>query len=215
MSGEFKTFVRNIPYDCNEEEFRNFMGTQDTTGSIVNVRLVVSNQNAETPRNKGYGFVTFNNEEVRNNFVANEQILFNGRRLKFVEYVNQQKYYKLHVGNIPETLSIHDLTNIFSKYGVLYSVKKDYNFKTKTFRGTAEVVYTNYEDFNKVIAMQEIPFVEGIAFSVAKRYRPTSRRNPRVPRYNQGPHGPRQQTRDSRNQALRVERQQAPRTERQ
>jgi len=180
MSGEFKVFVSNISYNCTEDEFRTFIVSQDTSGTITEVRLGQLSQKRPdgqvSLRNKGYGFVTFNDEAVSNNFINNDQIMFDGRRLKFTVYTNQQKYYKLHVSNIPEALSISELTTLFSKYGTLDSVKKDYDFQTKTFKGTGEVVYTNYDDFGRVLAMKEVPIVEGLTLTVTKRYKLTNRK---------------------------------------
>lgn len=159
---EFKLFVSNIPYNCTEEEFKTFLLTLD---DVKSVKLV---QKPNVPFNKGFGFVTVSSKEIHDSLIANDKVIFNGRKLKFTEYVNQKKFYKLHVMNVPELATEHDLFATFSKFGSVDSVKKDY----VQFKGTAVVVYNNYEDFNTVLKMKYIPFTEAIMLTVTKRRLP-------------------------------------------
>ena len=169
---EFKLFVSNVPYNCTEEEFRTFMLTFD---GVKDVKLIVR-QN--TTINKGFGFVTVTTMEVHDGFMENETVIFNGRKLKFSEYVNQQKYYKIHVMNVPETVTEQNLFDTFSKFGSVDNVKKDYNVVLKRFKGTAVVVYNNYEDFNTVLTMKDVPFSDTVTFAVTKRRLPLKRQFP-------------------------------------
>lgn len=181
---EFKLFVSNVPYNCTEEEFKTFMLTLD---GVKDVKLV---QRPNVPFNKGFGFVTVSSKEFHDSLMANENVIFNGRKLKFTEYVNQQKFYKLHVMNVPEETTEQVLFETFSKFGSVDSVKKDFNFALKKFKGTAVVVYNNYEDFNTVLTMKDVPLTETVMLSVTKRRLPFRRqfRNyvapgaPQVPR---------------------------------
>lgn len=173
---EFKLFVSNVPYDCTEADFKTFMMTFD---GVKDVKLISGKQT--NPTNKGYGFVTVANKDVHDGFMSNENVVYGGRKLKFIDYVNQQKYYKLHVMNIPDTVTEENLFTTFAKYGKVDSAKKDYNFVTKQYKGTAVVVYDNYADFNTVLTMKNVPYTVAsdkptssdatneIMFSVVKR----------------------------------------------
>lgn len=141
-------FVSNIPYTCTVEEFdkqiKNFVANATT-------RLIMK---PDGQSNKGFGFVT---TDIGESLIdTSTSIVIDGRRLKFTPYVNQQKFYKLHISNIPSGVKEQELFEVFSTYGKLDNVKIDIDFKTKQSRGTACVVYTNYEDFSKVLQLGEI-----------------------------------------------------------
>ena len=166
MEGEFKLFVSNVPYNCTEEEFKTFMLTLE---GVTSARLV---QKPNTGINRGYGFVTVSTPEKQAFLLKNDNVIFNGRKLKMTEYVNQQKFYKLHVMNVPETVTDQTLYEMFSKFGTVDNVKRDFNVATRTFKGTALVVFTNYEDFNKVLTQKELEFSDGVKLTVTKRRLP-------------------------------------------
>jgi RNA recognition motif-containing protein len=169
---EFRLFTSNVPYNCTEEEFRTFMLTFD---GVKYVKLVARPSGQINTVNKGFGFVTVTTKEVHDGFMVNDNIVFNGRKLKFIEYVNQQKYYKLHVMNVPETATEQNLFDVFSKFGKVDSVKRDFNYASKQFKGTSVVVYNNYEDFNTVLTMKDVPFSETVTLYVTKRHLPFRR----------------------------------------
>jgi nucleolin len=53
-------FVKNIPYDCNEQTVRDVMTPY---GVVKDVRLAVANTSSgSTPRLKGFGYVQFASE---------------------------------------------------------------------------------------------------------------------------------------------------------
>jgi RNA recognition motif-containing protein len=147
-------FVSNIPYTCTIEAFdkqiKNFVADATT-------RLIMK---PDGQNNKGFGFVTIPDAqmELGKSLIdaVGTGVVVDGRRLKFTPYVNQQKFYKLHISNIPEGIKEQELFEVFSTYGKLDNVKVDFDYKTKQSRGTACVVYTNYEDFSKVLQLGEI-----------------------------------------------------------
>lgn len=163
MESEIKLFVSNVPYNCTYEEFKTFMMTNT---NVKSVKLIV---NDHTGVNKGFGFVSVVTQEAKNELIASDDVVMNGRKLKFTEYTNQHKFYKLHVSNVPDEVNEQQLYDVFSKFGTVDNVKKDMNFVTKKYRGTAVVVYNNYEDFNTVLTMKNVPFSETVVFAVTKR----------------------------------------------
>ena len=133
---------------------------------VSNIKLV---KYPMAPTNKGYGFFTVETQEQRDNYVKNDNIVFCGRKLKFDEYVNQHKFYKLHVSNIPENLTEQELYNAFSKYGAVDNVRRDVDYVTKKPKMTACVVYNNYDDFGKVLNMKQVKYDDTTTFDVTKR----------------------------------------------
>jgi len=171
MEGEFKLFVSNVPYNCTEEEFRNFMMALSPS-SLKDVRLV---KKSTSEVNQGFGFVTLLTQESMEAF-KKQEVIFNGRKLQMSDYVNQQKFYKIHVMNVPEALTEQMLFDMFSQFGKVDSVKRDFNFVTKVFKGTAMVVFTNYEDFNTVLTKRELVFSDDVKVTVTKRRLPLTRK---------------------------------------
>lgn len=166
MAGK-QLFVSNIPYDCTEETFEQAFNKEY---EITSRRLV---RNPRTKQIRGTGFISTNNETAYNGLLNGEiPIVINGRRLKFSEYVNQKKFYKLHVRNIPKDTTNQNLFLFFQQFGALDSVKIDINYKTKESKGTATVVYNNYDDFNKVLTMKTVKFSDTVNLEVQKRRLP-------------------------------------------
>lgn len=161
---EFKLFVSNVPYNCSEEEFKNLMVSND---GLKDAKLVMR---ANTQINKGFGFVTALSQEKAEFYINESNVIINGRKLKFVKYANQLKFYKLHVMNIPEGMTEQEIYDIFSKFGSVDSVKRDFNRTLQKYTGTAVVVYNNYEDFNTVLTMKEIVVSDKVNVTVTKRH---------------------------------------------
>lgn len=159
---EFKLFVSNIPFQCTEKEFAELMTKKE---GISNVKLVCRG----TGNSKGYGFVSANTEALRDSLINNKDIVINGRTLRFESYVNQHKFYKIHAANIPDNVNEQQVYDVFSKFGKVDSVKKDYSIHDKCYKGTAVVVYDNYEDFNTVLSMHEVKFDDTTNIAVSKR----------------------------------------------
>lgn len=160
---EFKLFVRNIPYNIDEKEFKSEM--QKVEG-MVECNLVTK---VGRPINNGYGFISVNSEEKQNELIVTNNIVIRGRILRFAKYINQQKYYKLHVMNIPLTISEQELLNFFSKFGQVDSVKRDFNVVQQQYRTTAVVVYDNYEDFKSVLELRTVKYDGQTTFDIVKR----------------------------------------------
>lgn len=163
LSTTMQLFASNIPYNCTPEVFDSQI---KNSVADAKTRLIMKPIGAS---NKGYGFVEVGEEASK---ILLDQtshgIIIDGRRLKFVPYINQQKFYKLHVSNIPLEINESELFEVFSTYGVLDSVKIDIDFRTKTPRGTAMIVYTNYEDFSKVLQLGTVT-VANKQLTISKR----------------------------------------------
>jgi RNA recognition motif-containing protein len=171
---EFKLFIRNIPYNIDEKEFK--MEIQKIDG-VIDCNLIMK---FGQPINKGYGFVSVNSEDIQNELLTTNSVTIGGRIIRFTKYSNQQKYYKLHVMNIPIDISESELLNFFSRFGQVDSVKRDYDVMNKQYKNTAVVVYDNYEDFKSVLELKTIKYDGQVTFDIVKRR--TFNKNP----YNNG-----------------------------
>ena len=160
---EFKLFIRNIPYNIDEKEFKIEMEKID---GMIDCNLVTK---VGRPINKGYGFISVNSEEKQNELITTNNIVIRGRILRFTKYINQQKYYKLHVMNVPIEISEQDLLNFFSKFGQVDSVKRDFNVAQQQYRTTVVVVYDNYEDFKTVLELKTVKYDGQTTFDIVKR----------------------------------------------
>lgn len=161
---EQQLFVSNIPFTCSTEIFRASFGENS---HVKTVRLVI---NPVSKQSRGTGFIVVDDIDTYKRFLdETEPVIIDGRRLKFSEYVNQKKFYKLHIRKVPESITNQELFTFFTKFGVLDNVKIDVNYKTNKSKGTATVVYNNYDDFHKVLSMQTIPFSDDVVLEVQKR----------------------------------------------
>lgn len=167
MSIEYKLFVKNIPFNCAEDEIVTFMknikGVKDVSIKFVtfNGRIV----------NKGFGIITFDSQETCE-ATKNDTYVYAGRTLKFKDYVNQNKSYNIHVMNVLEEMKEQEIFDVFSKFGKVDSVRKDINSYTGKFKGTAVVTMTNYEDFSKVLSEKSISIGEHNVDVVKRKFRP-------------------------------------------
>lgn len=157
-------FVSNIPFSCEETVFNDAIAS---VGRVTDAKLVI---NKITGKSKGYGFITVADKQTYDKFLSDEtNIMVNGRRFKFVEYHEIPKFYKLHVGNIPESLSNNKLVDIFRVYGHVTAAIRDYNKYTNTYKNSAVVTFTDYDEFHDVLEKKNITAPDGTVMFVAKR----------------------------------------------
>lgn len=166
MATECKVFVKNIPYDCTEEEFRNVFSTY---GEITDVKLIKRYDG----HNNGCGFVTYATKESKNDLLSNNNVVMCGRHLVISNYENQRKGYNLNVSNVPENLTNEDIYHCFAKFGSVVAVMKDYENSDpkQKFNGSASVMINNYDDFNNILSMKVIKYSDDVTFTVTKRTR--------------------------------------------
>lgn len=143
-------FVSNIAYTSKTDDFKSYM-TKDSR--VTDARLVMCRDGIH---NKGYGFVTLSDGKFLEEIKKSDKFVYDGRMLRFSDYVNQHKFYRIHVGNVPEKMTEQQLYDVFSAYGKIDNVKKDIHRMTGTPKGTASIVFTNYDDFRKVLDSKNI-----------------------------------------------------------
>ena len=166
---EFRLFVSNVPYHATDEEFKTEMKKLE---GVVDAHVV---KKPSQLTNRGYGFMTVATKEDITKFISKRDVMFQGRVLKFTEYVNQHKLYRLHVSGLTDEITEPILLSIFSNYGSVENVKRDPG------RTTALVIYNNHDEFKKVLDMGTIKYCKDKTtcnLTVEKRRAPMRRYTP-------------------------------------
>lgn len=136
---ENTVFVKYISYDCTEEEFQTFC---KTFPGFVSCKLIMRKFESHNAVNKGYGFVTFDNEENMNNFIAAKTMFKN--HLLYVVKSEQKTSYPAYIKNISANVTTDMVKSYFvkaescdiktNKFGGLYCL---INFPTSEDRRNA------------------------------------------------------------------------------
>lgn len=107
-----KIFVGNIPYKCNNEEFKNiFINEEGFIKSEV--------QDNYSNTTKGFGFIEFDNKENAQKCLDKE-FEFKSRQLRLSEYKSKlNDYKKIFVKDLDVNLSLTDFEQYFLKFGKL------------------------------------------------------------------------------------------------
>jgi RNA recognition motif-containing protein len=122
-----KVFVGNVPFQCNQNEFRQCF--ENFEGFVKAEIIYKSNTNIS----RGFGFVVFDKQEHAQKLINRNDVMFKDRLLRFTKYsmtdkkmelthtvdkMTKQKNYLL-VKNIPTTMTKEELKMIFSKMALI------------------------------------------------------------------------------------------------
>ena len=77
--GNNKVYIGNLPYNATDEEIRDFFSD---CGEIGDIRIITDR---ETDRSKGFGFVTFNNDDAFQSALKKDEEEMGGRKLRVNE----------------------------------------------------------------------------------------------------------------------------------
>jgi hypothetical protein len=156
QSSEMKLFVRDIPFNCSEAEFKSLFDTN----KVVNTQLKKAKYYQD--KNMGFGIITLNDKEMYEILQKNEpdnKYKIYGRQLHFEKYVNQRKYYQVSVRGLPKTFSENEIKNVFAVFGDVEYIKKFYD-NEHNFNGTAVVIYNYYDSFLRAITQKTLRVVD-------------------------------------------------------
>jgi RNA recognition motif-containing protein len=123
-----KVFVGNIPFQCDQDEFISCF--ENMKGFISAEIIYKPNSNIT----RGFGFVSFDTRENAKSLIANNNISFENRILRFSEYmfdnwkekeknnkvintIKLKKQNLLIMKGIDENITREKIYEIFSKYG--------------------------------------------------------------------------------------------------
>lgn len=166
---EYKLFVKNVPYNCTDAEFDEFVKSKYSVNGTMLIHRKNFDGSLNLVANRGYGVVTAPTQEMQEKIISDD-IVFFGRKLICSKYENKQKNYNLHVFGIPNDVSEKELFDTFSKFGDVSFVKKDFDVIAHKYKGSAIVSYDNDESFNNVLCMHTVPIRDTILVSVVKRF---------------------------------------------
>ena len=132
-----KIFVGNIPYNCNNEQFKQL---------FVNLKGFMSSVIKKYPNHlsSGYGHVVFDNE-LNAKQLFGSVIIINNKRLRFSLFVNSNNN-KIIITNINPELSSSDIYNKFVIYGNI--IKYSFIVKNSPY---AEITYLSHMSLNSLI----------------------------------------------------------------
>jgi cold-inducible RNA-binding protein len=79
MATNNKVYIGNLPYTATREEIEDFFSD---CGEVGEVRIITDR---ETDRSKGFGFVTFNDDDAFQSALKKDEEEMGGRKLRINE----------------------------------------------------------------------------------------------------------------------------------
>lgn len=164
---EYKIFVGNVPYCCNQHDFENVFKEFD---GYIHAEIVNANMQNRTNMSRGFGFVTFKTKEQADNLKTQTNIILKNRTLRFTEYqtdivdryktfdkyrYNEQPNYLL-IENIPHDKDKNWLKNIFSNYKPIGKHFIMMNQKTGEIKNTGIVEILDDSKFKDLLTKRYI-----------------------------------------------------------
>eukprot|EP00820_Chromera_velia_P019833 Cvel_28553.t1-p1 / transcript=Cvel_28553.t1 / gene=Cvel_28553 / organism=Chromera_velia_CCMP2878 / gene_product=RNA-binding protein Musashi homolog 1, putative / transcript_product=RNA-binding protein Musashi homolog 1, putative / location=Cvel_scaffold3760:44-4903(-) / protein_length=381 / sequence_SO=supercontig / SO=protein_coding / is_pseudo=false len=120
----FKFFVGGLSGEVNQEDVRKYFSEE--FGGVKEVQLIMDYQ-AQPPRNRGFGFVTLEDDSKRKEIFGRSHTL-NGRKFEVEEEkkkeisLTESTTKKLFVGGIKEVHTEESLKELFSQFGTVDEV---------------------------------------------------------------------------------------------
>merc|ERR1712183_237641 len=171
-----KIFVRGIPFDAQDDEFKSFF--EGMCGGTVSECSIVRKDGQSEKKNL-FGFVTFETSELVDEvLLKRDSLLFNGKQLEANRAVPKtntwigahEKTKKLFIANLPKDTKEDDLMAYLvarhpTKYGTIESIQliKEKNpdgSKTDINKGYG-FVFVSSEDMADKMAIQHANFTFG------------------------------------------------------
>ncbi|CAI2374264.1 unnamed protein product [Moneuplotes crassus] len=137
----FSIFLSGLPYECDEDKIREFLGNPKT---IVDIKLP---KYQDTGRCLGYSHVEFNRKKdyehglsLDGQKIGNRYIDIAPSKGKSVKKVVRSKIpppgcRTIFVGNLPYDITEDQVGDKFRKFGEIDQVRFAVNYQTKVFKG--------------------------------------------------------------------------------
>lgn len=148
---EFRVFVGNVPFNCDEEEFNKMFNsmTDFMTATVI--------RRPNSTLSRGFGFVTFSSESGRNTLL-NTKMEFGDRELRFSSYdetkKDEPKTYKLFLRDVTSTMTDDSFRNVGLSSLNKFSVMVDRKTNEKT--NNAILSLNNYDEMVKLLKNKEL-----------------------------------------------------------
>lgn len=148
-----KVFVGGLSWSTCEESLREyFLGFGEVSDCVIM-------RDKHTGHPRGFGFVTFVEEEIAD-LVAGQSHVLDGRQVEAKKAVPKAEVdtkhevtkvsKKLFVGGISSTCSDEDFLRYFQKFGTVLDAHIMYDHQTGKSRGFGFITFENVESVNKV-----------------------------------------------------------------
>lgn len=146
---EYKLFVGNIPFDCKKKDFKKCF--QKYNG-FVSADLI------NDTSSKCFGFVVFDNKNIIDNIIKDNNIIIGERKLRLTRYFEKnnkvQNYIRLE--NIPSNISDKDIRKEFENYSQVGKCFIDMDRETGEFKTTGIVEILETEIFEQLLSLDII-----------------------------------------------------------
>jgi RNA recognition motif-containing protein len=145
---EYKLFIGNVPFDCNEFEFKN---TFKKIKGYINAELIQNN--------RGFGFVTVNNLEDLENIIEKNNIYIKDRKLRITRYKSNnfiKKGFYIRLENIPKNISVDDIKKEFENFTEIGKCFIDTVRETGEFKSTGIVEVLEESMYNSLLNLEEL-----------------------------------------------------------
>jgi len=138
-----KLFVGGLSADTNEKDLTEYFSKYGAVESVV------LKKDPNTQRSRGFGFVTFQNENSLNEAAAVTAHLIKGKKINPRKAKVQTS--KLFVGGLKDEISDDDIKNHFSQFGTIADAELPYDKNTKKRKGFCFIVYEGEKTAFEVI----------------------------------------------------------------
>ncbi|EPS58223.1 hypothetical protein M569_16592, partial [Genlisea aurea] len=148
-----KLFVGGIAWETSEESFRRYFAKYgEISDSVIMMDKV-------TGRPRGFGFVTFSDQEVAEKVLQQDHVI-DGRSVEVKRTVPREEYQsrgvsktkKIFVGGLPVSMNEDDLREYFSSYGTIVEHQIMLDHKTGRSRGFGFVTFDSEDAVEKVLS---------------------------------------------------------------
>ena len=165
-----KIFVGNIPFKCEEDDFIKCFEKMD---GFIKAEIIFK---SDTKISRGFGFVTFNNNENAHKLLLSNNIIYKDRLLRFSEYEtkkiknkesNNDDFIKLKTGNFimvksQNIFTKNDLYNAFNQFGYIGRHFIASDRKTGKLENYGIVEILNDELYEEILNKKELIYNDNI-----------------------------------------------------
>ena len=148
-----KVFLGNVAYDATEEELIALLKNQPGFLEAKIARYGGSN------KTRGFGYVSFETQEQADGLIGNDQIMLNGRTLRFTKYEknsSKNKTTRAFIRGLSKETSNDALIAFFKKYGTVNQVVLHTNRETGENKGTGFVEFSTPDECNKLVSSGQV-----------------------------------------------------------
>lgn len=150
-----KLFVGGIKPDTSDDQFRNYFTKFGEIEDYVHIR------NKQTGQSKGFGFVTYNDQDSVEKCLAAKPHTINQKDVDVKRAVPkdqpQERCHKIFVGGLPETNEA-DLKTFFEDHGKVTQCQFKRDQNTGRGRGFGFVSFEDSDTVDKLVIMKHIDF---------------------------------------------------------